>query len=345
MLVSQAKEVARQWVNREGSRLPGFTGAFLTGSILWLADGDTLPTTSDVDVMLVLESPPTLKLGKFVYAGLLLEVSYMAPEQLQSAEEILGQSHMAGNFSRTEMLMDLTGQLTTVQAVVAREYAQPRWVRARCAEVQAKALRWLATPDESLPFHDQVTSWLFGTSLSTHILLMAGLGNATVRKRYVASRVLLAEYGYLDFHETLLTQLGCQAMSPGSVAGHLQWVAELFDAAQQTLKTPYRFGADLSPDGRSVAIDGSRELIQQGLHREAIFWLVATASRCQHVLAVDGSPEVQASFLDGYQRLVGDLGISSLVDLQMRCRQSRDFLPQVWQVAEAIMAVNPEIQG
>ena len=53
-----------------------------------------------------------------------------------------------------------------------------------------------------------------------------------------------------------------------------------FDAAQAALSAPYPFAADLAADARPVAIDGSLELIAAGLQREAVFWIVATYSRC-----------------------------------------------------------------
>jgi len=42
MLVSQAKDVAREWVAANAAALPAFHGAFFAGSINWLADDVTL---------------------------------------------------------------------------------------------------------------------------------------------------------------------------------------------------------------------------------------------------------------------------------------------------------------
>ena len=39
MLVRQAKDVARQWAIDEGSRLTGFCGVYLAGSVTTLRDG------------------------------------------------------------------------------------------------------------------------------------------------------------------------------------------------------------------------------------------------------------------------------------------------------------------
>jgi hypothetical protein len=68
---------------------------------------------------------------------------------------------------------------------------------------------------------------------------------------------------------------------------HLGALAAAFDAAAAARRTPFVFAADISDLGRPIAIDGSRELIEGGSHREAVFWMVATYARCQKVLAHD----------------------------------------------------------
>lgn len=346
MLVQDAKTIARQWVLEEGSKTPGFAGAFCHGSINWLAEDAILSDTSDVDVMVVLTGPmPTTKLGKFRYRGVLLEVSYLSQEEIQSPEVILGQSHLAGSFQGTSIIADPTGQLTKVQTVVAKGYAQRRWIYARCEDARNKVLRNLQALKADDPFHDQVTAWLFATGVTTHILLAAGLKNPTVRKRYGAVRALLAEYGRLDFYPSLLELLGCAQMSRTQVEGHLAALTAVFDVAKTVIKTPFAFAADINDLARPVAIDGSRELIERGDHREAIFWIVATYARGQKVLYHDASVEVQERFTPGFRRLLADLGIRSFADLQRRGEQVRGFLPRLWEVAEAIIAANPGIEA
>ena len=85
-------------------------------------------------------------------------------------------------------------------------------------------------------------------------------------------------------------------------------------------------------------------MIDCGYHREAIFWIAVTYSRCQQVLYHDGTVEMQERYSPGYWRMLGDLGISSLADLQQRRAQVKEFLPRLWVVAEAIIAANPQIE-
>ncbi len=345
MLIKDAKDAARQWVIEKASRAPGFYGAFYHGSTNWLPDDAALPVTSDVDVIVVLaDSNPPDKLGKFIYRGVLLDVSYLPSDKLQSPDLILSQSHMAGSFRRRSIILDPSGQLTRLQAAVSKDYAKRQWVYKRCEHARDKVLRNLQGLNKTEPFHDQVIPWLFATGVTTHVLLVAGLKNPTVRRRYAAVQELLADYRHLDFHETLLEMLGCAQMSRVRVEHHLAALTDVFDVAKAVVETPFLFASDISDIGRPMAIDGSRELIDRGYHREAIFWMVATYSRCQKVLYHDAPVEMQNKFSPGYRQLLSDLGITSFADLQQRRTQVKELLPRVWEVTEAIMAANPGIE-
>ncbi|MBW7882984.1 MAG: hypothetical protein H3C34_10160 [Caldilineaceae bacterium] len=343
MLVREAKEVARRWVLENSSTLPGFRGAFFHGSITYLRDDAIISPTSDVDVMVVFSDPPPHKVGKLVYDGVLLEISYLPSEQLKSPEQVLGTYRLAGSFRSPGIIADPSGQLTSLQQEVARQFAQHRWVYKRCEDARSNILRFIHSLDASAPLHEQVMAWLFAAGGTTHPLLVAGLKNPTVRKRFLDARALLAGYGRLDFYEQLLELLGCSHMEQEQAEGHLNQLAAVFDVAQSVVKTPFFFKSDISELARPIAIDGSRELIRRGDWREAVFWMAVTYSRCMAVLRHDGSAEMQEKFLPGYRHLLGDLGIVTFNDLQQRSQQLEAFLPSLWEVTEAILAANPEV--
>ena len=100
------KNIAQHRVRQEGSRLPGFGGAYLVGSVTTFADGVALPGTSDVDIAVVSNCAPPPKLGKFLYRRLLLDVSFVAWKQVQSHETVLGHSQMAAGFRAWNILAD-----------------------------------------------------------------------------------------------------------------------------------------------------------------------------------------------------------------------------------------------
>lgn len=344
MKSEEAKAAAARWVQDVAAKTPGFAGAFLHGSIVGMADDAPLAPSSDVDVMVVRDgSLPEVKPGKFVFSGVVLDVTDLAWDELGSAAEVLGQYHLAGSFRFPSVLADPTGRLRPLNLDVARAFALRPWVQRRCADAISRIERNLASSATAAEWHDRVTSWLFGTGVMTHVPLVAGLRNPTVRTRYAAVRDLLRRYGRLDDYETLLVLQGSAGLSGAQVKDHLAALAEVFDVAAAAIRTPIFFATDISPEARVIAIDGSRELIERGDHREAVFWIVATYARCLSILSRDAAPEVYEQFRPGFAALLADLGIGGDADLEMRAVEVRAALPWLLGVAEEIMDANPEI--
>src|SRR5262249_28530097 len=159
---------------------------------------------------------------------------------------------LAGSFRVPGIILDPSGRLTALQAAVSKEYAKRRWVARRCEDARGRVLRNLRSLDAAAPFPDPGTPWLFGTGVTTQVLLVAGLKNPTVRTRYVAVRELLAEYGRLPFYPALLALLGCAEMSQARAEQHLTALTAVFDAAKEVIATPFFFAADLSDVARPV---------------------------------------------------------------------------------------------
>lgn len=347
MRARQAREIARQWAETEATAMPGLLGVYLAGSINWLPEDAELPATSDIDMMVVLAGPkPSLKPGKFPYQDALLEVSYQSADTFGSAEQLLANFQLSPGFRAGAVLLDPTGRLAELQRSVAEAFAQRSWVVRRCEHTVNNLRGMLAySTGQADTLHEQATGWLFGTSGPTQLMLVAGLRNPTVRKRYLAAREVLAEYGHLDTYELLLEHLGCAQMTPARVSEHVHALAAVFDAASAVARTPYVFLSDISQVARPISIDGSRELIAQGYHREAIFWIVATYARCLRILHHDAPPDVQEQFKVGFRSLLADLGVASPAERQQRSTAVLDSLPQLWDVAMEIVAATPEVRG
>src|SRR5947209_9878470 len=326
----EARRLARRWVSEEEGSLPGFHGAYFAGSVNALPDDAVLPATSDLDINVVLAGGqvPTER-KKFLYGGVLLEISYLPLQRVQGPEQVLGDYHLAGAFSAPGIIADPTGHLAALQQQVARDFGRREWVQRRCEQARSRVLDGLASVHPSRPLHEQAMGWLFPTGVTTHILLAAARRNPTVRRRYAAVRELLAEHGRLDLHETLLELLGCVHLTRDHVQEHLAALVPAFDAAAAALATPFPFASDITPIARPVAIHGSRELIEQGLHREAVFWIAVTASRCRAVVAAD-APGEAPQFEEPYQTLLADLGIGSFAAMQERSERVRAALPAIW---------------
>lgn len=344
MSVGSAQAAAAEWVLRHASREPWFRGAYFSGSTVGLPDDAELPVGSDVDVMVVrAEAEPAPKLGKFIYHSALLEVTYLPWPQLASVEEVLSSYHLASGLRVDTIIADPGGELRALQRQVARHFAELAWVRRRCESARAVIANWIGAIPRAAPWHDQVSAWLFGTGVTTHVLLVAALLNPTVRLRYLRARDVLVDYGYPDLYLDLLKLLGCAELTPQRVEHHLIALARTFDAAAAAFKTPYRFSSDITPAARPIAIDGSRALVRTGCHREAVFWIVATFARCHAILAAD-APDVQRALAPAFDAILADLGIASPDDLIRRGEAVTQFLPKLWATTEAILAANPGIR-
>ncbi|MEU4575698.1 hypothetical protein [Nonomuraea sp. NPDC023979] len=343
MLIAEARRVAGEWARDEGARLPGFAGAFLTGSALWAEPGDDLPTGSDVDVMVALDPvPDAVPLaggGKFRHQGVLLEVSYLPADAVADAETVLADYHLAGAFHRPGVLADPAGRLTALQREVSRRFAERRWVLARTGHALDRVRAFLAdvvTPGRpGMTEEAHVTAWLFGTGVTAHVLLVAGLRNPTIRRRYEAAGELLAARGLPECHEHLLDLLGSAALTPARARRHLAAVERAFDHAAPVHAPAYRFSSDISRPGRPVAVDGSRDLLDRGLHREAAFWLVATYARCLAKLASAGR-RPPAALLDDFHALLADLGADTPHTRRDRATRVLAALPTLTRIAHTL---------
>lgn len=336
--LAHAKAVATRWVTAHLAGDPGFGGAYLAGSAAWLPPEAELPETSDLDVMVVTEAAEAApKLGKFQYEGVLLEVTYLSWTQLSSPKAVLADYHLAAGLHATTVLADPTGRLSALQTAVARDFTAPRWVRRRCAHAEARIRTGLATAATAPPGPRQVLGWLFATGVTTHVLLTAARRNPTIRKRYAATQALLTELGHPEWQEELLAALGCAHWTPERVLAHLATMTAVLDeAAPAAAASDLPFASDLSPQARPVAVEGALELVAAGLHREAVFWLVATYARALQVLGRDTDP--------GFENLLADLGQSpdhgprSPADLRWQIGRTEAFLPRLAELREAILA-------
>ena len=343
MKIKKAKTFAREWVEKKGSTVSGFCGAFFHGSINWISENDNFPKNSDLDLMIVLDSPEVFdKKGKFRYKGILLEVSYISIENLKPPRSVLINPYLAGSFWRPNNIKDPSGYLTKLHEFISKNFTKRKFVVKRCEFVENKILNnYQIKKEKSLP--DQVLSWVFPTGITAHLLLAAGFKNLTVRKRYVEVKKLLKNYGQQDFYSELLVILGCAHMNGEDVENHLEKLTEVFAVAREADNDSFPFSSDISSISRPIAIGGSRELIAKGYHREAVFWIVVTYSRCLKILLENASQKMDKKFITGYQKLLSDLGINCYTDLKKREKQLEKLLPQIWKTAESIIESNTKI--
>jgi hypothetical protein len=255
--VAAARAAAVDWVERHAAREPGFVGAYFSGSTVHLQDHDEVPVGSDVDVMVILarEEPPNRT--KFIYDGALIEATRL-PWSLFASLDSVPSAH---SLRLNSIIADPGGRLARVQAEVVRHFAEPDRVRQRSRTLWNETVQALGELDPSAPWPDQVMTWVWMTSRSALVLLVAALRNPTVRLRYVAARELLAERGLSEFFPEFLGLLGCLDLTPDRADHLLDELTNTFDIAARVARTKFDFSSDITPIARPVAIDGSREQI------------------------------------------------------------------------------------
>lgn len=92
--------------------------------------------------------------------------------------------------------------------------------------------------------------------------------------------------------------------------------------------------AGISADARPVAVGGSRDLIDRGLHREAMYWIAVTWARCVTLLRGARPGRVDESNGRG---VLGDIGIASIADARGRAESALAYLPAVEALAVEII--------
>lgn len=344
MKVEEARKAAARWVDQHASREAGFLGAYFSGSTVGLPGEADLPESSDIDLIVVTQpTEPPPKLGKFRYEQALLEATYLSWSQLASAEAVLSDYHLAGSFRTDTIIADPTGRLRRLQAEVAPRFAEKPWVLRRCKHAHDRIERGLRSIDPEAPRQDQVLGWLFPTGVTTHVLLTAALRNPTIRLRYLAAREVLEAYGHSETYAELLPLLGCSQLTAQRTEEHLKALERTYDTAAARVATPFPFLSDITPGARSVAIDGSRELIERGRHQEAVFWITATFARCHKILAAD-APEIGEQLAQDFLALLTDLGVGTTEALFQRADEVLRYLPRLMTVAQALVDANPAIK-
>ncbi len=215
VIASDARLYAEEWIQNHGSLMNGYMGSYLTGSVSRLNGGEKVPLGSDVDINLVhTDDYYGSKVGKFAYKGVILDVTNIRESQLFPTESALSSYHLAGGLNTDNIVHDPTGRLRALQEKVEECFYRKEWVEHRCESAKDKIVKGLESLSEVSGIADQTAQWLFPIGVTTHLLLVAGLRNPTVRLRYLRVREMLAEFDMMAEYEPLLELVRFQHLNP-----------------------------------------------------------------------------------------------------------------------------------
>jgi hypothetical protein len=342
--VREVVEIVQEWVDLHARHLPDFAGAYLWAGITALPSDALFPLYRDVDVVVVLPEGAQDDTVEVFYRGVMLEVISIDPKAHQDAEAILANPSHGPNMATTQILADPTGILTPLQRKVAAEYGRRRWIQARCEREKESAAKHLAamraasTPQERL---DSV--WAFLSALSG-LLAVAQLKRPTTRRTLALLREMLEAHGRSDLHEAALTLFGSAYMSRADVQAMLDRSVVAFDRSVEVYQTPTPFGFTIRPHLRPYLAEATQEMIDEGNHREAMFWITALAGESYLVLQNDAPDGENPEFAAQLQAMHAALGYAdtSAEAWAERVASAERLAQEIYRIADALVALNPE---
>jgi hypothetical protein len=342
--VGQIVEIVREWVDLHARHLPDFAGAYLWAGITALPADAPFPLYRDVDVVVVLPEGAQDDTVEVFYRGVMLEVISIDLKAHQDAEAILANPSHGPNMAATQILADPTGILTPLQQKVAAEYGRRRWVEARCEKEKASADKHLAamraasTPRERL---DSV--WAFLSALSG-MLAVAQLKRPTTRRTLTLLREMLEAQGRPDLHEEALALFGSAHMSRADVQATLDRSVIAFDRSVEVYKTPTPYGFTIRPHLRPYLTEATQEMIDEGNHREAMFWISALAGESYLVLQNDAPAVEKAEFAAQLWAMHAALGYAgaSAEAWAERVTSAERLAREIYRIAGALAALHPQ---
>jgi hypothetical protein len=340
-----ARRAAAHWIETTGRHLPGFTGAWLAGSVAWLPDPELVPPWSDVDVMVVLNDATPPKIGKLAHQDVLLEISFISAHEVDPGP-LAANYRVSCSFVQGKLLADAGGELERVKTALRATFWTPESLRDRIAQARSASLAGLASGPASSASLAWQAMWVFPAGLPTHMVLLGAGENPTVRRRYEKTRPILERAGRIDLYEALLSATGYANLTRAEVLTHWQATRALFDLAAQhsALATPF-FVSDISAAARAISVDGTLASIEQGFHRESLFWLVATQARSLAILEEVAPDLVSTSHKDAFGSLIDRIGIATTTDRAARGEAIIALLPDLERVAHDLIEGNPAVTG
>ncbi len=337
--VAEVVDVVREWVDLQARHLPHFAGAYLWGGITALPADAPFPLYRDVDVVVVTEGAHDEN-QEIPYKGLMLEVIALDLAAHQDAEAVLANPSHGPNMATTQILADPTGILVPLQQAVAANFGRRRWIRARCEGEKASAERSLAAMRRaSTPFEilDSVREFLGALS---GMLAVAQLERPTTRRTLALLRELLEARGRLDLHEAALTLLGCAHLSRADVQAMQDQSVIAFDRAVEVYRTPTPYGFTMRPHLRPYYVEGTQEMIDEGNHREAVFW--STCLDTAYIVLQNDAPAAEKPvFAEQFRAMHAVLGYTSAETWTERVDAAGRLAQEIYHIADALVALHP----
>ena len=328
MKVHEAKQMAREWLRRQAPNVPQYAGALLTGSVHWLADGAHWPATSDVDIHILQETDTPLVHRKVPFGDIVVEASYRSTKEYRDTERLLGNPYVP-HLMHPCVMDDPHGWLVDMQRQVGADYGKPVWLGKRINWVADNAHGKLTNARDKIGTLTRMLQFVLGIRNIAAIPAVAAKVNPTGRRCLVLSGRLLGEAGAERLQEAMLEALCGPDLSAEMVGRHIEQIEALFDPASAVLKTPFWGDFDMDPCVKTIAIEGSRELVTAGRHREAEYFVLLMLYFCHRALANDAPADDKPRYREMLDGTLNDVGLGTPEAFGRRSEQALEVLDAV----------------
>lgn len=333
-------DLVREWVETEASQLPNFAGAYLWGGITALEGDAPFKLWRDLDVVIVLTEGAGEEDDEVLYKGLSLEVIYKNLDEHYDVDAALANPSAGPNLASTTILADPTGALTTLQQRVAAAFAQPRHVAARAAaevrDAQAAldAMFAATTPAQRMDAVRGVLGALSG------LLAVAQLARPTTRRTIALLGELLEAQQRPDLLEEALEVMGSATMTAAEVLALLDDALGAVARAAEVYQTPIPYGFALRTHLLPYYREGALEMIDEGRHREAMYW-VSCLDTAYLALANDAPDDEKPLWARHLDHLYASLGLTDEAAWPTRIALAESLTRAIELLANQLLAKTP----
>src|SRR5207237_3505448 len=184
--------------------------------------------------------------------------------------------------------------------------------------------------------------WAFLSALSG-LLAVSQLKRPTTRRTLALLRELLEAQARPDLHEAALTLFGSVHMSRADVQAMLDRSAIAFDRSVEVYHTPTPYGFTIRLHLRPYLAEATQEMIDEGNHREAMFWITALAGESYLVLQNDAPDGEKPEFAAQLQAMHAALGYADTSGLTQawaeRVASDERLAQEIYSIADALVAL------
>lgn len=342
---AQVIALAKAYIEERYLGHPGFHGAHLVGSIIHADRDEPFARYRDVDIAIVIDSDVHQRIEEVVREGYILECILSASSRYRSAEAILVNPGMACNLQKNSVIVDPAGELTRIHQAVAAGFAQRHWVKQRAASGIKSGLAALEAMQKARNAVEAVHGLCEFVMYCSEAITVAHLQAPTHRRSLANLKATLA--GTPEeraLFEEIVGALGSAQLTEAEVRVFLQQCVEAFDRAIVVKRTPVPFEWKLDPCIRDYLEKGTLEIIDEGLHRESLFWITLFFVISTLAIEQDGLPEEKVLYGARLKGFLEAMGLGSPPAIEARVAQCLKLHARVAAYVDHFVATSPLLE-